>query len=53
MIRENDLVDYLRLSIIHNPPPFHLCHFENAHDDEHAHVHENVKIHAIHELHKE
>ena len=41
MIRENDLVDYLRLSIIHNLPPFHLCHFENAHD-EYDHVHENA-----------
>ena len=49
---ENDLVDYLRSSIKHNPPPFHLFHFENAHD-EYDHVHEDARIYAIHELHRE
>ena len=49
---ENDLVDYSRLSIIHNLPPFHLFHFENAHD-EYDHVHEDARIYAIHELHRE
>ena len=44
-------MDYLRLSIIHNLPPFHLFHFENAHDDDHVQrMHEDMRYMSyIHE----